>query len=769
MIKKSGDWSSFLLRSNSKLLIAFVLMTLAVAPIGEALPIAQAQTGVSFANIIRATVYLASQFDVPGGQATSCAGSGTIVSPDGLILTNAHNVVNGLQCKVDAIVVSLSMRPNDPPEPKYYAEVEIYDLRLDLAVLRITRQIDGRIIEPGSLSLPFVELGDSLTLRLDDTVVVFGYRDLGDDALTLSRGTIIGFIAEPLGGERAWLKTSATVVGTMSGGGVYNAQGRLIGIPTAAPSLAPGAVLDCRRVQDTTGDGIVDSQDGCIPIVGFINSLRPAHLARGMIRAAQLGIRYMGHVATPVVEAAQEAVTGGPEVGAIHFSPAVNEAGQPTTFVTQLPAGANSLYLFFDYRNMRPGVVYELRATRNGDSQSTFSQSPALWGGQTNGLWYIGSAGQAWQNGVYEFTLLIEGRAVQTAQITIGGSPAASPSFSDVSFGLLDLQGNDIQVGYVLGVGDIIAARFIFRDMPDGLPWTAIWYYEGMELRRDEATWNQGVSGAATVNIRPQSGGFVPGRYRLELWAGDRLSALGDLILAGGQEGVFARIFQNLRFSSDIQAGEPGGIVASSFANRPAGLYAFIDWQLIGAGTPWTYRWLVDGEAFFERTEQWAAPESGANFWSRLGSSLLLPDGSYTYEILIGGQLFVTGSARVGMGQLPVTAGSRATGVRVSGEVLDAATQEGIPGALVIVLEAQYSVVDFVWDAAQILAMSVTDSQGRFEFDRLLPYGEFYSMIVIGERYLPLTADGIELNLADPELEDGQLEFRLELNRDLVP
>lgn len=746
-------------RWNSRVL-AVVALLVALIP---AVPVA-AQGAVDFNNILRATVYITSVYDVLDGRAASCVGSGTLITSDGLILTNAHNVVNGTRCRVEDIAISLAVRLNEPPVLSYYADLVTYDLGLDLAVLRITRQIDGRRVEPGTLRLPFVELGDSRQLVLDDTITVFGYEGIGNESVTLSRGTIIGFIAEPRGGEQAWLKTSATILGPMAGGGAYDQDGRLVGIPTIAPPSDPEAVLDCRYVQDTNGDGKADSQDACVPVGGFINALRPVYLARGLVRSAELGIVDAGHVASTQLAASRALTIEAPAFGEIRFAPAVNEAGQPTTFVTSMPTGTNSLYLFFEYRNLRPGLSYELRTTRNGDSVPVFSQASALWSGDADGLWYIGSSGQVWQNGVYEFTLFIEGRAVQTARITIGGAPQLEPAFTDIVFGLL--QNNDvIGSGYVLGVGNIVSARFIFRDVPAGTPWAAVWLYEGVEIRRDSAIWDIGASGSQTVSI---SGDLLPGKYRLELYIEDRISAMADLVLAGGQEGVFAQVFGNPRFASAAEAGLPSGTVGENFVADTDTLYAFFDWRLLSPGTPWTYRWLVDGDVFFEHTEPWAAAESGTEFWLWLDSERGLPDGSYTVEIILGGQLFLSETARVGLGQLPVTASELTSGVQVSGVVVDAETGEGIPGVLFIVLESQYSVEDFVWDEAQVLGASTTDSRGVFEIDRLLPYGEFYSVVITAEGYLPVSADGIEFDPELAEFQDGQVEFRLEMNRDLT-
>ncbi len=708
-------------------------------------------------------MYLTSVYDTPAGRVTACIGSGTLVSSDGLILTNAHNVVDNDLCRVDDIVVSLTIRPDEPPVLTYFAEVVNYDLGLDLAVLRINRQIDGRAIMPDTLSLPFVELGDSTQLTLDSTIAVFGYAGIGNDSVTFARGTVLGFIAEPRGGDQAWLKTSATILGTMSGGGAYDAEGRLIGVPTTAPASSDVA-LDCRRVQDTNGDGLVDRRDDCIPVGGLINALRPSALARGLVRAARLGIRNEGHRFT--AEAAASRGPGEPAFGPIRFAPDKNEAGLPTTFVTQVPANINSLYLFFDYENMHPGLVYELRTTLNGTYNPVFSQAPALWSGGERGLWYIGSAGQAWQNGVYEFTLFIEGRTASSARITVGGPPQPAPTFADIVFGLQDLQGNIIGSGFVLPAGDIAYARFNYRDMVDGIPWAQIWYYEGLELSRLPQAWNLGPGGSHTISIRPQGQGLQPGRYRLELWIEDRLSAVADFIIGGAQEGVLAQVFENERFSSELAEGSPAGVIAESFSSTIADLYTVVDWRLLARGTPWSYRWLVDGETLFEGREDWQGPESGTNFWLALGSDRQLPDGSYTLEIRISGLLLVSKTTRVGLGQLPVVQGNAARGVRLFGEVVDAETGAGIPGVMFIVLEVEFSAEDFVWDESQIFGMALTDRRGYFEIPRLLPYDEFYSVVIVADGYLPVSADGIEPRSDDPTL-GGQIEMRLEMNQDL--
>ena len=91
----------------------------------------------------------------------------------------------------------MSIQLDEPPVPKFRAEIAQADAGLDIALLRITRELDGRLIEPQSLALPFVELADSGSVNLDDTIMVAGYPSFGNDAVTVTKGTINGFVAEP--------------------------------------------------------------------------------------------------------------------------------------------------------------------------------------------------------------------------------------------------------------------------------------------------------------------------------------------------------------------------------------------------------------------------------------------------------------------------------------------------------------------------------------------------------------------------------------------
>src|SRR5690349_12000729 len=117
-----------------------------------------AQTSFDLERIQSATVFVMQASRVGEELIVRCVGSGTLVSRDGLLLTNAHNTLSSANCPGDTLIISLSVRLDEAPIPVYQAEIVQADAGLDLALLRITRQNDGRLVERDSLALPFVEL-----------------------------------------------------------------------------------------------------------------------------------------------------------------------------------------------------------------------------------------------------------------------------------------------------------------------------------------------------------------------------------------------------------------------------------------------------------------------------------------------------------------------------------------------------------------------------------------------------------------------------------
>jgi S1-C subfamily serine protease len=216
-------------------------------------------------------------------------GSGTIISADGLILTNAHVVLPDKYFPVDALTIALTVEDDKPPVDMYTVEVLQADEALDIAVLQITADYDFNPIDKNDLDLPFVPLGDADSLILGEAITILGYPGIGGATITLTAGEVSGFTQDPVYGDRAFIKTNATIAGGNSGGLAVDSEGRLIGVPTQLGYGGDDQFVDCRVLADTNKDGYVNDQDSCVPTGGFINALRPINLALPLIQAAENG------------------------------------------------------------------------------------------------------------------------------------------------------------------------------------------------------------------------------------------------------------------------------------------------------------------------------------------------------------------------------------------------------------------------------------------------------------------------------------------------
>jgi hypothetical protein len=722
-------------------------------------------------RIRSATVFVMQTQAVSDDLFVTCVSSGTVVTRGGLVLTNAHTVLQSEACPGDTFVIALSIRADAPPVPKYRASIVQAASGIDLALLQIDRELDGRPIEPGTLVMPFVELADSNEAQLDDTLVIVGYPDLGNQSANVLRTTISGFTSEPGSANRSWIKTSGeSIASMMSGGGAYNRRGQMIGIPTTAPISTLNGAGSCIPLQDSSGDGLVNTADICVPVGGFINVLRPANFARSLLRAASLGLTITKVSQDPTIRDSG----GRPTFSRLFFAPSVTVEGMPSTVIESLPTGSTDLFLFFDYTNMTPETVYALQVTVNGIPDPTFSLSPVRWSGGERGMWYIGTQNQSLPNGVYEFTLSINGITQGSNSIIVGGAAQQEPTFSTIAFGLLtdgSVGGN----GYVLGTGNAVAAQFIYQNMTADLYWTGRWFYNGeqLTLSPDRVQWDAaqfGSGGAHTISIQsPQ--GLLPGTYRLELYLGaspeaQALAATADFIIAGAQEGNLPRIFSDVYFVTAAAPAEaPDALVLSSFPAGTPRLYAIFDWTQIASGTLWSMRWLVDGEPFYEETLPWSNVSGGANFITELTAPNSIPDGTYTMELRIGNVLIERVQAQVGIGQLPIDRFADPTGIQLGGQIIDADTREGIPGVTFVLIGEEFSVSDFVWDQSQVYALAVTDRSGRFQLDRPLQLEAPYSVIIHASGYLPISRDGFELDDETP----NPLDLTIEMIRDTAP
>lgn len=162
---------------------------------------------VGVSNRARTYSIISGQTDVIE-QAT---GSGVMITTQGHVVTNYH-VIEGAN---DVQVLSNGQ----------YLQAEIvgYDELTDLAVLRVTEDVN----------LPAVKMGDISQVRVGDWAIVIG-NPLGKQfADTVTIGVVSALNRELEGTSIVkMMQTDAAINSGNSGGGLFNTKGELIGIPS---------------------------------------------------------------------------------------------------------------------------------------------------------------------------------------------------------------------------------------------------------------------------------------------------------------------------------------------------------------------------------------------------------------------------------------------------------------------------------------------------------------------------------------------------------
>jgi S1-C subfamily serine protease len=172
------------------------------------------------------------------GSSRVAQGTGSVVDQRGYILTNFHVIgdENGRLYNSQGLIYVAVNPPglNAPPETRYLAELVEGDTGLDLALLRITADKDGAPLS-GPINLRAVAIGDSSQVRIGDSLTIIGFPALGLDTVTLTRGTVAGFLADGHF-EQGWIKTDAEINPGNSGGLAVNEAGQLVAVPSVAIS-----------------------------------------------------------------------------------------------------------------------------------------------------------------------------------------------------------------------------------------------------------------------------------------------------------------------------------------------------------------------------------------------------------------------------------------------------------------------------------------------------------------------------------------------------
>jgi Do/DeqQ family serine protease len=156
-----------------------------------------------------------------GPQVQRSLGSGVIVDPAGLVVTN-HHVIEG----ADEVKISLA------DKREIAADVVLRDARSDLAVLRLKE----------NERFPAVELGDSDALQVGDVVLALGNPFAVGQTVTHGIVSAVARTQVGITDYQFFIQTDAAINPGNSGGALVDLNGKLVGINTAIYSRSGGSI-----------------------------------------------------------------------------------------------------------------------------------------------------------------------------------------------------------------------------------------------------------------------------------------------------------------------------------------------------------------------------------------------------------------------------------------------------------------------------------------------------------------------------------------------
>jgi Do/DeqQ family serine protease len=178
---------------------------------------------------------------MPPGRSQSSLGSGVIVDPSGLVITNNHVIENMTEVKV-----ALADRR------EFEAQIVLRDQRTDLAVLKLKNAVNLQVLE----------LGDSEQVQVGDIVLAIG-NPFGVGQ-TVTQGIVSALARTQVGvtDYQFFIQTDAAINPGNSGGALVDMTGRLVGINTAIFSRSGGSHGIGFAIPSTMVRAVIDSARG---------------------------------------------------------------------------------------------------------------------------------------------------------------------------------------------------------------------------------------------------------------------------------------------------------------------------------------------------------------------------------------------------------------------------------------------------------------------------------------------------------------------------
>ena len=272
----------------------------------------------------------------PQHRAIEARGSGFIIDPDGIIVTNNHVVKNA-----KSVSVTLDDGTTLP------AKVIGHDSRSDLAVLRVEAHH----------KLPYISLGDSDEAQPGSWVIAvgnpFGLGGTVTAGIVSARGRDIGE-----GPYDNFIQIDAPINQGNSGGPLFTQDGKVVGVNTAIFSPSGGSVGIGFAIPSNTVKAVVAQLE------------KTGHVTRGYIGVEAQAVSPAMATALHLPQASSD--DRGALVASVEQDSPASKAGlQPGDVITAVnghPIG-NQRELAINVSQIAPGNTADLAILRNGDTK----------------------------------------------------------------------------------------------------------------------------------------------------------------------------------------------------------------------------------------------------------------------------------------------------------------------------------------------------------------------------------------------------------------
>lgn len=152
--------------------------------------------------------------------------SGTIISSDGLVLTNHHVVVNEWDENEEAFAICVVRDENKRPDCHYQATLIDKNKKLDVALLKILPEdIFGNPVP----KFPYLELDAKEDPKTGTRIRMVGFPGIGGKTITETEGQVSGYDDRE---SVRQMKTDAVISPGNSGGTVLTADDMFVGVPS---------------------------------------------------------------------------------------------------------------------------------------------------------------------------------------------------------------------------------------------------------------------------------------------------------------------------------------------------------------------------------------------------------------------------------------------------------------------------------------------------------------------------------------------------------